>query len=83
MTRRKDPNAPPPEHTLWPKRKIVEVKTEVIGQDPRTGRDVSLTYDVLECGHKKKRGTWRQMSSTVETPNVNRHCQACYDQGAS
>lgn len=81
MTKRKDPTAPPAEHTLWPKRAIVEVQDQVIGVDPYNLREVKITFDILECGHKKKRGVWNTYGRVTEQSNSNRHCQACYLQG--
>lgn len=68
-------------HRDWPKRKIVETSEEVLGQDPYTGKDVVVTFDFLECGHKRKRGAWKTAGRTFETPNTNRHCEPCYREG--
>jgi hypothetical protein len=78
-SRKKTSTTPQAPHTLWPKRKIVEVIDEVVGNDPWSGRPVTIVFDILECGHKKKRGVWKR--SQAEQSNSNRYCEPCFKEG--
>lgn len=64
----------------FPLRKIVETVDE---EWTFNGQITPMSFDVLECGHRKKIFSRHANGRSFEAPNTNRRCEPCYKEGRS